>query len=221
MSSVAIGDTGTASGDYAVAVGSRATASAAGAVAMGKIASATGVNAIAIGTGATATGSVAVGAGAFASNGGAAFGDGASAGRRARSRSARARSPAPPNTVSFGSPGAERRLTNIAPGIGPTDAATYGQVTDMNREARSGTALALASSSLRYDDRPGKFRFRAGSDISRARAASRPGWAMQSPTRCASTPPFQARRRWAITAHRSAPRGRSINKQNTGPRSES
>ncbi len=33
-----------------------------------------------------------------------------------------------PNTVSFGSPGNERRLTNVADGLSATDAATVGQV---------------------------------------------------------------------------------------------
>jgi autotransporter adhesin len=35
------------------------------------------------------------------------------------------------NTVSFGIPGAERQLTNVAPGTAPTDAANLGQVQSM------------------------------------------------------------------------------------------
>ena len=33
-----------------------------------------------------------------------------------------------PNTVSFGSAGAPRRLENVAPGVNPTDAANFGQL---------------------------------------------------------------------------------------------
>jgi trimeric autotransporter adhesin len=66
------------------------------------------------------------------------------------------------NTVSVGAPGGERRITNVAPGISQTDAANVGQlqslaagfqsqigtmqsqIIDNNREARTGTAVALA-----------------------------------------------------------------------------
>jgi autotransporter adhesin len=99
------------------------------------------VNAIAIGTGAIATGSVAVGASASAANGGAAFGDGAtatgslSAALGPQSSATAANSVAigsnsvanTANTVSVGSVGNERRITNIAPGTGPTDAVNVGQ----------------------------------------------------------------------------------------------
>jgi trimeric autotransporter adhesin len=57
--------------------------------------------------------------------------------------------------VSFGSSGSERRLTNVAAGINATDAVNVGQlsstasglqsqINDNNREARAGTAVALA-----------------------------------------------------------------------------
>jgi autotransporter adhesin len=45
-----------------------------------------------------------------------------------------------PNTVSFGSPGNERRLTNVAAGVNNTDAANFGQV----RRAYGGVAMAFA-----------------------------------------------------------------------------
>jgi trimeric autotransporter adhesin len=45
-----------------------------------------------------------------------------------------------PNTVSFGSVGAERRLTNVAAGVSNTDAANYGQV----KTAYAGVAMAFA-----------------------------------------------------------------------------
>jgi hypothetical protein len=66
-----------------------------------------------------------------------------------------------------GSAGNERRITNVAAGISPTDAVNVGQLTgqigglqtqinDNRWEARGGIALALASGGLRFDDRPGK-----------------------------------------------------------------
>jgi autotransporter adhesin len=79
-----------------------------------------------------------------------------------------------PNTVSVGAAGNERRITNVAAGINPTDAVNVGQISSIaggfqnqisglqnqifenQREARGGIALALAASGLRYDDRPGK-----------------------------------------------------------------
>jgi trimeric autotransporter adhesin len=102
-------------------------------------------NAIAIGTGAIATGSVAVGAAASSANGGAAFGDGASAsGSLSAALGPNAVASAPnsvalgagsianaANTVSVGAPSSERRITNVAPGIAPSDAATVGQLTSL------------------------------------------------------------------------------------------
>jgi trimeric autotransporter adhesin len=71
------------------------------------------------------------------------------------------------NTVSFDSPGNERRITGVAPGVNLTDAATFGQlqgaasgiesqVADNRREARATAALALATAGSHYDLRPGK-----------------------------------------------------------------
>ena len=92
-----------------------------------------------------------------------------------------------PNTVSIGSAGNERRITNVAPGVNPTDGVNVSQLTSMalgtqnqinflqnqigglqnqidddRREARGGTALALAATGLRYDDRPGKLSVAGG-----------------------------------------------------------
>jgi autotransporter adhesin len=76
-----------------------------------------------------------------------------------------------PNTVSFGSPGNERRLTNVAAGVAPTDAVSVSQLNSVasgmsgalqnqintnQTEARAGIALALASTGLQFDQRPGK-----------------------------------------------------------------
>jgi autotransporter adhesin len=71
-----------------------------------------------------------------------------------------------PNVVSFGTPGNERRLINVAPGINGTDAVNVNQLLGaetqfqnglqaVNLAAQAGTALALAASGLHFDDRPG------------------------------------------------------------------
>ncbi|WP_121309997.1 YadA-like family protein [Paraburkholderia sp. BL17N1] len=56
------------------------------------------------------------------------------------------------NTVSVGSSGSERRITNVAAGQGPTDAVNMqqfqGGLSDMARSAYSGTASALALTSI-------------------------------------------------------------------------
>ncbi len=56
------------------------------------------------------------------------------------------------NTVSVGSSGSERRITNVAPGQAPTDAVNMqqfqGGLSDMARSAYSGTASALALTSI-------------------------------------------------------------------------
>jgi autotransporter adhesin len=85
-----------------------------------------------------------------------------------------------PNTVSVGSVGNERRVTNVATGIAPTDAVNVSQLnsvaTGVNgqiaglqnqistnlAQANAGTALAMAASGLRYDDRPGKISLASG-----------------------------------------------------------
>lgn len=150
--STAAGASATASGVSAVAVGDTAQATADGAVAVGLNSTASGVNAIAIGAGATATGSVAVGAGASAANGGAAFGDGAVAtGENAMASGPGAQALAASsaaigsgsvanqaNTVSVGAEGATRRITNVAAGTAPTDAANVGQL------GASGASVARA-----------------------------------------------------------------------------
>jgi hypothetical protein len=76
---IATGNSANASGAGSsnIAIGDNASATGDGTtnMALGASASATGVNSIAIGTGAVATGSIAAGSYAYASNGGAAFGD--------------------------------------------------------------------------------------------------------------------------------------------------
>ncbi|MDR6504063.1 autotransporter adhesin [Burkholderia ambifaria] len=124
-------------------------ASGNGAIAGGGGALASGDGSVALGKNTTAAGtnSVAIGAGSVAND---------------------------PNTVSFGAPGGERRLTNIAPGVNPTDATTVQQVrqavasglsqansytdqrinatnnaiNDLSRNAYSGIATAMAMSGM-------------------------------------------------------------------------
>src|SRR5262249_33048728 len=107
-----------------------------------------GVSAIAIGTKTIATNSVAVGAAAFASNGGAAFGDGAVAtgslatalGPNASTTAANAGAVGSgavadeDNSVSVGAPSKERRITNVAAGTAPTDAATVAQLASLRAQ---------------------------------------------------------------------------------------
>ncbi|HYF56524.1 MAG TPA: YadA-like family protein, partial [Salinarimonas sp.] len=94
-----------------------ATATGAGAAAAGQGAAASGTRSAAFGANALASGAggVAIGAGAQAlADGSVALGPGAVA--------------SAPGTVSVGAPGAERRIVNLAPGQGASDAATVGQV---------------------------------------------------------------------------------------------
>ena len=174
--STALGQTSTASGVGSTAVGFGSIASGAGSTAQGQLSVASGDQSSAFGAGANAsgTGAVAVGAGSSASApNSVALGNGSVANA--------------PNTVSVGSAGNERRITNVAPGVNPTDGVNVSQLTSMalgtqnqinslqnqigglqnqinddRREARGGTALALAATGLRYDDRPGKLSVAGG-----------------------------------------------------------
>jgi autotransporter adhesin len=154
-----------ASGDNAIAIGNGAQATQFGSIAMGLNSASTGANSIAIGTGAIATGSVAVGGGAQASNGGAAFGDNAvatgtnSAALGFGATATAANSVAigsgsvanQANTVSVGAPGAERRITNVAPGIAPNDAATVGQLNSVATGLQSQLATFAAGFTSQLD----------------------------------------------------------------------
>ena len=60
------------------------------------------------------------------------------------------------NTVSFGRPDSERRLTNLSNGIYASDAATIMQLRDVQTEARRGIAGAVATTSAAMPSRPGK-----------------------------------------------------------------
>ena len=61
-----------------------------------------------------------------------------------------------PNTVSVGSPGAERRITNVAPGILGTDAVNVNQLQSAQTEARRGIAAASAIAGYMTPSGPGR-----------------------------------------------------------------
>ncbi|HMS04342.1 MAG TPA: YadA-like family protein [Burkholderiaceae bacterium] len=117
----AIGFRATATYEGSVAVGYQARAIADPATAIGWNSLASGNNSVALGAQAQATAdrSVALGANSVADQ---------------------------PNTVSVGAPGQERRITNVAPGIAPTDAVNLGQLNQVARIAYSGVAMSMAMS---------------------------------------------------------------------------
>jgi autotransporter adhesin len=134
----AVGFGAMATGDRSTGLGTRASASGLSSVAVGDSAQATASLSTAIGANATATAanSVALGAGSIASA---------------------------PNTVSVGAPGAERRITNVAPGISPTDAVNVSQLTGLSnqigslqQEARRGIAAAVAAGGYLTPSAPGR-----------------------------------------------------------------
>jgi autotransporter adhesin len=137
---VAVNSTGSAAnatGTESVAIGGNTTASASNSVAVGSGSQATGSGSSAVGANAvaTASNSVALGAGSVASEA---------------------------NSVSVGSPGNERTVTNLAPGVNPTDAVNMSQldgvqnsVNSVARSAYSGIAAATALTMIPEVD-PGK-----------------------------------------------------------------
>ncbi|WP_175948721.1 YadA family autotransporter adhesin [Burkholderia pyrrocinia] len=142
--SVALGPAASASGRNSTAIGDRAGAVADGATALGANSKASGTNATAMGMSATASApsAAALGANATASAPNAvALGTGAIANEA--------------NTVSIGSPNNERRITNVAPGINPTDAVNVSQlrgvqegINTVARKAYAGVAAATALSMI-------------------------------------------------------------------------
>lgn len=126
----AIGFRATAKFEGSVAIGYQARAVADPATAIGWNSLASGNNSVALGANASAIASnaVALGANSIADQ---------------------------PNTVSVGAPGAERRITNVAPGVSPTDAVNVAQlqgvelsVASVARIAYSGIAMVGALAGL-------------------------------------------------------------------------
>jgi autotransporter adhesin len=140
----AYGSQSLAAGDNATAMGFRATATGVNASATGFQSRATGESSVAIGANALASApnSVALGAGSVAHHA---------------------------NTVSVGSPGNERAIANVAPGVRPTDAVNVSQLQGLQQsidnaaqQTSSGLAMAGALAGLPQVD-PGKtFQVSAG-----------------------------------------------------------
>ncbi|MBB5459955.1 YadA-like family protein [Paraburkholderia sp. Cpub6] len=141
---IAVGVNATAGGTNSSAYGNKANAAGNAATALGYSANATGANSSAMGVGSTASGdnATAVGAGAIAS------------GRNSVSLGKDSVADED-NTVSLGSAGNERRLTNVAPGINPTDGVNMSQlqgvqnslnnsINSVARKAYGGVAAATA-----------------------------------------------------------------------------
>ena len=115
----AIGFRATATHEGSVAIGYQARAIADPATAVGWNSLASGNDSVALGAAAEATANRAVALGAYS------VAD-------------------QPNTVSVGSPGNERRITNVAPGVYATDAVNVSQLNDVSRVAYSGIAMSMA-----------------------------------------------------------------------------
>ncbi|MBN3759163.1 hypothetical protein G3N95_40080, partial [Paraburkholderia sp. Tr-20389] len=122
----AIGDSTTASGLYAVAVGTQSKASGQSALAVGDTALASGNSSTAIGQNANASTSNSV---ALGSNSVANSATLATAGFTPVGGTAIAAATAAGGEVSVGAAGAERRITNVAAGLNPTDAVNVSQLT--------------------------------------------------------------------------------------------
>jgi autotransporter adhesin len=140
----AIGFRATATYEGSVAIGYQARAIADPATAVGWNSLASGNDSVALGAAAEATAnrSVALGAYSVADQ---------------------------PNTVSVGSPGNERRITNVAAGVAPTDAvnvsqlrAMQQQVGEVSRIAYSGIAMAAALAGMPQVDVNKKFNLSLG-----------------------------------------------------------
>ncbi|URR36650.1 YadA-like family protein [Thermosynechococcus sp. HN-54] len=125
-------------GSNAIALGNNSSTNGNNAIALGNAASASNANAIAIGSSASAIhpNSVAIGAGSVTTA---------------------------PNTVSVGAPGAERRITNVAAPINPTDAVNKAYVDGMG-------AIALGAANAYTDAQINQLRGEAFAGIASAAA---------------------------------------------------
>ena len=181
--SKASGDRSSATGQGSQATGNDSTATGAGAKASGDQSTANGVDSVASGKGATAGGNGAKATG----DGGTAYGQNATAsgnqssaigqnseasGNRSvalgeGSTTRNADGSARDNTVSVGSEGNERTISNVAPGTQRNDAATVGQMQDgfneagrridkVDRNAKAGAASAIAMTGLPQAVLPGR-----------------------------------------------------------------
>ncbi|ACC71755.1 ESPR-type extended signal peptide-containing protein [Paraburkholderia phymatum] len=126
-SSTALGDTAQATADYALGAGASAVASASSAVALGFHASATTANSVALGSYSVAN-SATLGTAGYNPGSGTLSAATAAGGE-----------------VSVGKAGAERRITNVAAGLNPTDAVNVSQLQSEDAKVNSeGAATAAA-----------------------------------------------------------------------------
>ena len=137
-----------------VAIGFNANATADGAVVIGANSVTASVNSVAVGAdsgvSAGATGGTAVGQNAQVLSGAT---DSVALGRNSVASEA--------NTVSVGSVGSERRITNVAAGVNATDAVNFGQLSSLQTESRRGIAAASAFMDA-MPSAPGKTRISFG-----------------------------------------------------------
>lgn len=153
--SVAVGVTNSAS-TVSVAIGNDASANDRSVAIGGSGATATD-RSVAVGVNSTASGqSIAVGNQSSSSNGSVVVGIGASASGLNSVAIGNGSTTTRDSTVSVGSVGAERTISNVAPGVFDTDAATMGQMRQVEREMSKGIAAAIALSNVITPSAPGK-----------------------------------------------------------------
>ena len=165
LDTLAAGSNAVASGEFAKAIGNESEASGYSAIAFGYKAKADGRRSIALGDRSVTTGDSSVSLGSDSNDGG---------------RS---------NVISVGSEGAERQVTNVAPGTQGTDAVNLNQLSQMGaqinnqfgnlqhqidanrREANAGTAGAMAMAGMPQAYMPGKSMLAAGAASFRGESA--------------------------------------------------
>jgi autotransporter adhesin len=165
-----LGNNNTVNATNAVAIGNATTVTGADGIAMGNGAQVAGADAIAIGTGASAgfSNSAAYGNGATATRANQqVFGTASNTYTMAGIGSAASKAAQSGSTELVTSDGAGNLATTSLASLGLASGADISainsqlaslqtQIDDNQREARAGTALALASSNLHFDSRPGK-----------------------------------------------------------------
>jgi autotransporter adhesin len=183
----AVGGDSLAMAENATAVGAKSQALGPGSVAIGNMARAESAGSIAIGDGAVAHSSVAIGIHSQAAGQNttavgdraralgdysAAFGNEAAASANNSVAIGNGSVADQPNSLSVGAPGAERRITNVAPGINPTDAVNVSQLREVENRSYAGVAMSIALASGRVSlSEPGEKALGAGVGFYGNRAA--------------------------------------------------
>ena len=191
---VAVGEGSKATGNQATAVGQGSEATADNATALGQGSKASGTNTTAVGQGSKASGTnttvVGQGAQATAENS-MAIGQNAQAIAQGSVALGQGSIANEANTVSVGSIGNERRITNVAPGVNATDAVNVGQlrnieaninsrINSVDTNARAGIASAGAMANLGQVYIPGKSAFSVAGAQYRGQAAYAVGYSRVS-----------------------------------------